>query len=217
MVTVRLGTFETNSSSCHAFTIINSSHWEDFKAQKIYIKVDNCAETKIHTTVIDDISKDNYDDYFISADEYINSVYNEVSDYFNNASSSYNRARYSSYSTSEFDSIVDSYIKKNLTVDLLRDILLKPAEDILFSLDKPYYEDYSRYYSDNKDHIVEHKAISVGDAFDRIFGYGRGRFEFIDVYIYGTSSWDPQNISLKEFVAKDTSEDILLIERKIQD
>lgn len=37
MKTIRLGTFETNSSSCHSVTIMLKDDWEDFKNHKKFI------------------------------------------------------------------------------------------------------------------------------------------------------------------------------------
>ena len=37
MKTVRFGTFETNSSSCHSLTVMRKQDWEDFKNYKKFI------------------------------------------------------------------------------------------------------------------------------------------------------------------------------------
>lgn len=37
MITIRRGTFETNSSSAHSITIMNEANWEDFKNLRKFI------------------------------------------------------------------------------------------------------------------------------------------------------------------------------------
>ena len=48
MKTFRIGTFETNSSSCHVIQIMNTKDWEDFKAGNLLIKKEPFGEINEH-------------------------------------------------------------------------------------------------------------------------------------------------------------------------
>jgi hypothetical protein len=215
MESIRLGMFETNSSSCHAFTLIRRSDWNAFMKGEIYIRKDSCADIHIHETIIDKLDdEDEQSYYFVKPDDYFKEVLDCVESYFAHDSSPYS---YRSGPRSNFEGIVDRYIRKNLSIDLLKKALLGDGEEVLEKLEKPCYIDYSEYFHDYKIHRDKVESIKVCDVFDRIFGDGKGRFEFTDVYIFGDSYWNPEECKVKTFISEDKDSDLVIIQREIQD
>ena len=83
MKTFRIGTFETNSSSCHVIQIMNTKDWEDFKAGSLLIKKEPFGEINEHREKVVDLRGSNSDDYnwtdwFMSIDDFMNDFYQNI-------------------------------------------------------------------------------------------------------------------------------------------
>lgn len=214
MFTIRQGTFETNSSSCHSLTVMTKGIWDSFKKREVFIRCSHFSAIEIHTTVFDEINNENKDDYLVNAEDYYKEVVKEAKAYFGSTLSN----RYV-YSSSEFNNAVDNFIKKNLTVEMVKDALLgKKDKKVLYTFNKPIVEDYSHYHYDGLEHKIVYKNITVRDIYQRIFD--NGDFDVPHVYIYGLYTWKKEDIKIwtprgaKKGIESETK---VLLDREIWD
>lgn len=203
MKTIRFGTFETNSSSCHSITIFeNRKDWDDFKNNKTYINR-GMYDMEEHAERVNIISDENRSEYIVD----INDLYERVKEEIEERAVPLCSSRYHRYD--EKDDYIINYLKDHFDFDLMLKILTGKGNEIVCNLEKPitiksYYED--RYYVYND--------LTISDFYDFIFGYGCLSENLPSFYVYGDggdAGWT--NAEVKEFVEKNTGEEFVVVVR----
>ena len=201
MKSIRRGTFETNSSSCHSITVFHDEKdWEDFKNHLVYINR-RMYDMEEHAERVNIITKENRDDYIVS----INHLYDKVTEVLNDTPNlrGYSYARYD-----ERDEYIFNYLKKNWSAELMMKILVGKADDVICTPDKPIRVRY--YFDDEK--VYTYDNLTVSNFYDFLFGYGRFSDELPSFYVYGDwSEWDEAKV--KRFIDEDTGEKLVIVIR----
>lgn len=201
MKTIRFGTFETNSSSCHSITIFeDGKDWEDFKNHLVCINR-GMYDMEEHVERINFITKENRDEYLVSIDHLYDRITQVLEDTPNLRSSYY-------IQYNDKDEYLFKYLKKNWSIDLMNKIIFGKNADVICKLDPPIKV---RYYFDREKEYV-YDELTVSDFYDFIFGYGRFSEDLPEFYVYGEgSSWEESKV--KRYVDEDTGERIVVVDR----
>lgn len=201
MKTIRRGTFETNSSSCHSITIFeDGKDWEDFKNHLVYINR-GMYDMEEHAERVNIITKENRDEYIVSIDHLYDKLTGILNDTPHLISSHY--VQYN-----EKDEYIFNYLKNNWSVELMMKILTGKGGDVICTPDKPIKV---RYYFDNEK-VYTYDTLTASDFYDFLFGYGRFSDELPEFYVYGDGhEWDEAKV--KRFIDEDTGERLVIVIR----
>ena len=107
MKTVRRNIFETNSSSCHALTVMSHSYWDEFKAHNLFL-INGVFEYEEHEDRYYDI-RGKEDEYFITFADFFKQVKAKVASY------EYKYSYYFTESTNKFYEQEADILKKNFS------------------------------------------------------------------------------------------------------
>lgn len=199
MISIRNGTFETNSSSCHSVTIFKDpKDWEDFKNHKTFIR--ECMyDINEHTDIFNIIDSDNRLEYIKTFDE----IYDIVKDSIEHPDESICRR---GYNCDEKDVKIFNYLRKNISKELLFKILTGNDDEEIVKLDTPITITYGSGYQ------YTYENLKVYDFYDFLFGYGNLSSDLPKIYIYGNNG-DWEKADVKEYIEKNTNESLVLVTR----
>lgn len=241
MKTLRIGTFETNSSSCHVIQIMNTKDWEDFKAGNLLIKKEPFGEINEHQEKVVDLRGSNSDDYnwtdwFMSIDDFINDFYQnieenrkEISDRF------FHLANKDSFF--EFKKQIFNYIMDTSKKEIIKKILIEAPgyeykvnkaalnddRDLIVKFVTPVTCTFEMY--DGSLNATVYRGFTTGDVKDFLFNgfdycnvleedsiWGKA---FPDFYIYNDEGAGWPSASVINFVGKDVNDiKMSIIERR---
>lgn len=231
MKTLRIGTFETNSSSCHVIQIMNTKDWEDFKAGNLLIKRKPFGEIYEHQEKVVDLrgsNSDNYNwtDWFMSIDDFINDFYQnieenqkEISDRF---FSLIDKDSFFEFKKQIFNYIMDTSKKeiiKNILIEApgyeykVNKAVINDDRDLLVKFATPVTCTFEMY--DGSLNATIYRGFTTGDVKDFLFGdYHTSIAEddsiwgktFPEFYIYNDEDAGWPRASVIDFVGKDVKD-----------
>ena len=206
MKTVRFGTFETNSSSCHSVTVFKDAQdWKDFKEKKVYLRRD-MFDMQEHEERLNVIDSSNKREYIRSLDE----LYEDVKDHIENDAGPLRRSNYHNYNEgiAELEMETYKYLINYFSRELFDKILFEPGSVEVCKLNKPVEVCYD-YSGSGK--VYTYDALTVNDFYDYIFG-GVHFDEIPSFYIYGMCDWD-ESAAVEEYTKKGTNEEMVVVTR----
>lgn len=202
MISVRYGTFETNSSSCHSITIFrDKKDWDDFKNHFVYINR-NAFEIDEHKTIFDVINSENRTDYIRP----IHHLYEKISEFLDDTTDPF----CSKYHSDAKDEAIWRYLKDNWSEDLMIKILTANGKEIIFTPKKPVKVKYT--WSGYESKVYTYNYFTVADFYDFMFGYGVIANELPKFYIYGDDG-DWQDAVVEEYINKETGKEMVMVTR----
>ena len=215
MKTLRIGTFETNSSSCHVIQIMNTKDWEDFKAGNLLIKKEPFGEINEHQEKVVDLRGSNSDDYnwtdwFMSIDDFINDFYQNIEE---NRKEISDRFFYlvNKDSFFEFKKQIFNYIMDTSKKEIIKKIFIEAPgyeykvnkaafnddRDLIVKFVTPITCTYEMY--DGSLNTLIYRGFTTGDVKDFLFN----GFDCCNVLeedsIWGKAFPDFYNAALREF------------------
>lgn len=231
MKTLRIGTFETNSSSCHVIQIMNTKDWEDFKAGNLLIKKEPFGEINEHREKVVDLRGSNSDDYnwtdwFMSIDDFINDFYQNIEENRKEISDRFFRLTYKD-SFFEFKKQIFNYIMDTSKKEIIKNILIEAPgyeykvnkavinddRDLLVKFVTPVTCIFEMY--DGSLNATVYRGFTTGDVKDFLFGdYHTSIAEddsiwgktFPEFYIYNDEDAGWLRASVTDFVGKDVKD-----------
>ena len=231
MKTLRIGTFETNSSSCHVIQIMNTKDWEDFKAGNLLIKKEPFGEINEHQEKVVDLRGSNSDDYnwtdwFMSIDDFINDFYQNIEENRKEISDRFFRL-VDKDSFFEFKKQIFNYIMNTSKKEIIKNILIEAPgyeykvnkaiinadRDLLVKFATPVTCTFEMY--DGSLNATIYRGLTTGDVKDFLFGdYHTSIAEddsiwgktFPEFYIYNDEDAGWPRASVTDFVGKDVKD-----------
>lgn len=190
MKTLRIGTFETNSSSCHVIQIMNTKDWEDFKAGNLLIKKEPFGEIDEHMEKVVDLcgsASDDYNwtDWFMTIDDFINDFYQNIEE--NRKEISERFFNWCNDEFFEFRKRIFNYVMDASKKEIIKKILIEAKgyeykcnrydeaidSDLLVKFETPITCEYTRYGdSDEKVQII-YRGFTTGDVQDFFNDYDK--------------------------------------------
>ena len=240
MKTLRIGTFETNSSSCHVIQIMNTKDWEDFKAGNLLIKKEPFGEINEHQEKVVDLRGSNSDDYnwtdwFMSIDDFINDFYQNIEEHRKEISDRFFRL-VDKDSFFEFKKQIFNYIMDTSKKEIIKNILIEAPgyeykvnkavinddRDLLVKFATPVTCTFEMY--DGSLNATIYRGFTTGDVKDFLFDdYKTSIAEddsiwgktFPKFYIYNDEDAGWPGASVIDFVGKDAKDiKMSIIDRK---
>lgn len=234
MKTLRIGTFETNSSSCHVIQIMNTKDWEDFKAGNLLIKKEPFGEINEHQEKVVDLRGSNSDDYnwtdwFMSIDDFINDFYQNIEENRKEISDRFFRLA-NKNSFFEFKKQIFNYIMDTSKKEIIKNILIEAPgyeykvnkavinddRDLIVKFVTPVTCTFEMY--DGSLNATIYRGFTTGDVKDFLFN----DFDdcktsvleedsiwgkaFPDFYIYNDEDAGWSRASVIDFVGKDVKD-----------
>ena len=241
MKTLRVGTFETNSSSCHVIQIMNTKDWEDFKAGNLLIKKEPFGEINEHQEKVVDLRGSNSDDYnwtdwFMSIDDFINDFYQNIEENRKEISDRFFHL-VNKDSFFEFKKQIFNYIMDTSKKEIIKKILIEAPgyeykvnkaainddRDLIVKFVTPITCTYEMY--DGSLNALIYRGFTTGDVKDFLFNgfdycnvleedsiWGKA---FPNFYIYNDEDAGWPSASVVNFVGKDVKDiKMSIIERR---
>ena len=184
MKTIRIGTFETNSSSCHVIQLMNTKDWEDFKSGQLLIKKAPFGEIEEHREITVDLrgcASDNYywTDCFMSLDDFVNDFYQNIEENRKEISKEFSSYKDDYY---EFKKQIFNYIMDSSHKSIIKKIITEREPENLFKSDEQqnaslflveFKEPITCTYIGYKEQEITttYKGITADDIYDFLFGY----------------------------------------------
>lgn len=185
MKTLRIGTFETNSSSCHVIQLMNTKDWEDFKSGQLLIKkapFDGKIEEHNDVTVDLRGCSDNFSwtSCFMSADDFVNDFYKNIEE---NKEEICERFAHIEDDFYEFKKQIFNFVINPSNKDIVKKVLLEETlsdfgdkfesqqyeSSLLVKFKKPITITYSDYKRQKITNI--YKGITADNVYDFLFDY----------------------------------------------
>ena len=241
MKTLRIGTFETNSSSCHVIQIMNTKDWEDFKAGNLLIKKEPFGEINEHQEKVVDhrgsnSDDDNWTDWLMSIDDFINDFYQNIEENRKEISDRFFHL-VNKDSFFEFKKQIFNYIMDTSKKEIIKKILIEAPgyeykvnkaainddRDLIVKFVTPITCTYEMY--DGSLNVLIYRGFTTGDVKDFLFNgfdycnvleedsiWGKA---FPDFYIYNDEDAGWPSASVMNFVGKDIKDvEMSIIERR---
>lgn len=231
MKTFRIGTFETNSSSCHVIQIMNTKDWEDFKAGNLLIKKEPFGVINEHQEKVVDLRGSNSDDYnwtdwFMSIDDFINDFYQNIEENRKEISDRFFHL-VNNDSFFEFKKQIFNYIMDTSKKEIIKKILIEAPgyeykvnkavinddRDLLVKFATPVTCTFEMY--DGSLNATVYRGFTTGDVKDFLFSdYSTSIVEedsiwgkvLPDFYIYNDEDAGWPKASVIDFVGKDVKD-----------